>query len=316
MKKIFSRQLNFTKLIKRNLSNLTNDQMIKLISDNSKVNVYNGVETHLEQIITRSNNNYNLTEYIQNFELIFKNWEEQKIRSITIKIPNYLSNFISFFTSHGFYFHHTTQNDLYMCKWLDKTVKDKIPRYAHHHIGIGACILNKNLEFLLIKEKFIPAYIKNRGKVWKFVTGLIEEGESIEEAVNREVKEEVNLNIIVHGYLMMSESYPNHQLISDICFFNLCTLVDDNLIKNIQIDKDELSEAKFFNINEVDELLKTEQTSLLTLHTFNKLKPLLNFNKTLDENLRHLKNPLTTKLFKSNKIENANLKFSYLNIYN
>jgi ADP-ribose pyrophosphatase YjhB (NUDIX family) len=310
LKKLFC----ITKFQKFNFSqvNLTKENII----EKSKINMYRGIELDLEQVIKKEDK----SENIKDFEIIMQNsltdWEKDNIRSITVRIPSYLSNYITFFMDRGFYFHHTNSNNLFLCKWLDKLTHNKIPRFAHHHVGVAACILNKNMELLLIKEKFGPSYTNQpvRNRFWKFVTGLIEEGESVVEACHREVKEEVSMEVDYHGCVIISESYPNYQKISDICFFNLCSVKGETDYENIKIDEDELSQAKFFKIEEVEKLMEDNQTTVLTVKTLKKLIPILNFKKSLEENLIDIKEK---GLFTRTELDLSAKNFStkYLNVY-
>lgn len=285
-----------------------------LLINNSKTNIYGGIELNLDEILKGKND-----VIFNNFENILNNslnyWENNKNSSVTIKISGQLSNYIEYFIKKGFYFHHSTATTLYMCKWLDNTKNNKIPKFAHHHVGIGACIINKNLEFLLIKEKYRSSYnVKaTNKKSWKFVTGLIEEGESIVEATKREILEEVSFsNVDYHGLILFSEAYPNNQNISDVCFFSLCT-VNSNSYEIIKIDEDELSEAKFFSLQEIKVLIENNETTVLTANTLNKIITLFNNELTFEENILNLKKGLLTR--ESVDLKKNNILTNYLNVF-
>jgi len=319
------------KFKKQNFTQILNTQ---IIIKNSKLNQYRGIEFDLEQIISDDEKSIYLESFPKILDHSLQTWDKDSIRSITVRIPSFLSHYISFFMDRGFYFHHTNQNNLYLCKWLDTNSQDKIPRFAHHHVGVAACIMNKNLEILLIKEKFGPSYanIQTKQRLWKFVTGLIEEGESVVEACLREVKEEVSLDVDYHGCLVISESYPNSHKISDICFFNLCSVKQNkNLInsvdsvdsvdstesvdlKNIKYDPEELSEAKFFTIEEIQKLINKNETTLLTNTTMTKLVPLIDFKKTLEENLKCIQERGVISK-KEIDVSKRNFTSKYLNVY-
>lgn len=326
MKKCFKTFFNFRNVKYFSSSNRSDNffdsrSIGEIISTQSRLNTYQGIELNLEKLISPDEQRkLSIDEsqvYIQEFskavEVSMTEWDKQNVRSLTIAIPSYLSHLIPVFVKNGFYFHHTSEDELIVCKWLDKNVKNKMPRFAHHHVGVGACIINKNLEFLLIKEKYIPSHVANRVRLWKFVTGLVEGGESVKEAVHREVKEEVNMDVDYHGCIIMSESYPNIQKISDLCFFNLCSVKGDVDFNNISIDKDELEVAKFFSWKEIQNLVSTNQTTILTSKTFAKLIPLLNFNKDLPQNLENLRN--NRRLLIIDEIPLHNSRYKHLNIY-
>lgn len=62
-------------------------------------------------------------------------------------------------------------------------------------VGVGA-LIHKNGRILLVKRRNEP----NKGK-WAFPGGLVELGERVEDALIREVREEVGLRIKIEGLL-------------------------------------------------------------------------------------------------------------------
>ena len=66
-----------------------------------------------------------------------------------------------------------------------------MPGFASHYVGVGGLVLSKDKSKLLcIQERKSPT---DSGPVWKLPGGLVEAGESIEQAVNREVWEETGV---------------------------------------------------------------------------------------------------------------------------
>lgn len=82
--------------------------------------------------------------------------------------------------------------------------------------------------------------------MWEFPGGKIEEGETREDALIREIKEELELNIEVNKYLTTVEyDYPNFHLIMH-CF--MCTVIGGELRLNVHND------AKWTTLEELDKL--------------------------------------------------------------
>ena len=83
----------------------------------------------------------------------------------------------------------------------------------YQKIGVTAFILNDNHQVLLIrrsdKEKFLPNYYEMPG-------GKLEFGESMEEALKREIREEVNLEIellkIYSSFSYISKNGSRHTI--------------------------------------------------------------------------------------------------------
>ncbi len=80
------------------------------------------------------------------------------------------------------------------------------------HVAVGV-ILNKDNQILLAKR---PAHLHQGGK-WEFPGGKVEANETTSEALIRELKEEVNLDISATEPLMtISHDYPDKQVLLDI----------------------------------------------------------------------------------------------------
>lgn len=82
--------------------------------------------------------------------------------------------------------------------------------------------------------------------MWEFPGGKIEAGETREEALIREIKEELELNIEINSYLTTVDyDYPNFHLTMH-CF--ICSIKSGELQLNAHND------AKWMNIEELNEL--------------------------------------------------------------
>jgi len=120
-------------------------------------------------------------------------------------------------------------------------------------VVVGAYVFNNKDEVLLVRS---PKW-KN-GKMWVVAGGHIEWGETIEEAVVREVKEELGIKVKYEGVLAtMEEVFPDYfQDKRHFIYLQCkCKILPG---EEIEIDGREIVEAKWWKIEEVLELREEE----------------------------------------------------------
>ena len=94
----------------------------------------------------------------------------------------------------------------------------------HYHV-VAACIRKDNKILSVQKGKNAYDYISEK---WEFPGGKIEAGESEEEALNREIFEELSMSILVEKKLMtIDHSYPDFQLTMQVF---LCSSKDEPIL--------------------------------------------------------------------------------------
>lgn len=80
------------------------------------------------------------------------------------------------------------------------------------HVAVGI-IVNKTQQVLLAKR---PDHLHQGGK-WEFPGGKVETGESVTQALMRELKEEVAIEVISsEPFMALSYDYPDKQVLLDI----------------------------------------------------------------------------------------------------
>ncbi|KAL8463029.1 hypothetical protein ACS0TY_033208 [Phlomoides rotata] len=169
-------------------------------------------------------------------------WRQQGKRGIWIKMPIELVNLVEPAVKEGFYFHHAEPKYLMLVQWLPGTANN-LPANASHRVGIGAFVLNEKNEVLVVQEK--SGRFRGTG-VWKFPTGVVDEGEDICDAAVREVKEETGIDSKFLEILAFRQSHKSFFEKSDLFF--VCMM--QPLSRDIQPQEAEIEAAQWMPYEE------------------------------------------------------------------
>jgi 8-oxo-dGTP diphosphatase len=99
----------------------------------------------------------------------------------------------------------------------------------------------ENQRFLAVKRS------EEKGDLWELPGGRMEYGETIEETLHREIKEETNLDIIPTRILNSWDLIEDNRQISGIIY--LCELKSNSIVLS-----DEHSDYEWFSTSEIDKL--------------------------------------------------------------
>ncbi|MCL5410913.1 MAG: NUDIX hydrolase [Patescibacteria group bacterium] len=117
----------------------------------------------------------------------------------------------------------------------------------HPWIGIDAIILNSNSQILLIKRSLDS---KAYPGLWGLVSGTVEWGEEIGDAVIREVKEETNLDVEIVKFVgRYYDKKGRHPTKTMICLPHICKIVGGELKADTDAD-----DAKWFDLKEIGDM--------------------------------------------------------------
>ncbi|WP_243387718.1 NUDIX domain-containing protein [Bacillus kexueae] len=119
-------------------------------------------------------------------------------------------------------------------------------------LAVSGIVENSQGEWLVVKKN----YGGLKGK-WSFPAGFVDEGETVEEAVIREVKEETGIDAIVNGVIGVRSGVLKKEISDNMIIFHLQAITD-----TIVIEENEVNEVKFFS---PQELLKDPASSLLLI---------------------------------------------------
>ena len=116
-------------------------------------------------------------------------------------------------------------------------------------VGCGALIINDKNEALLVKR---GVKSKNEVGVWSKPGGAVEFGEKVEDAVRREIKEELGVNIELSKFL----GFTNHIIKSENqhwVTFNYLAKITEGEPRIMEPEK--IAEIKWFNLRNLPEKL-------------------------------------------------------------
>ncbi|XP_010467003.1 PREDICTED: nudix hydrolase 5 [Camelina sativa] len=203
-----------------------------------KEDKFGGVVVNLMEVESMT-----VDDFDAKLDLSLKAWKDQGKNGIWIKLSRERSSLVDTAIKKGFTYHHAEHEYVMLTSWLGEE-PSTLPANASHRIGIGAFVLNKNGEMLVVQEN--SGYLKDRN-VWKVPTGTIKEGESIWAGAIREVKEETDIDTKFVEVLAFKES---HQAVwqrkTDIFF--VCELEASTF--EIKRQESELSAAKWMPVEE------------------------------------------------------------------
>ncbi|KAK8717810.1 hypothetical protein V6N13_045064 [Hibiscus sabdariffa] len=230
----------------RNMSTSTSALAIEnqMMSENGVqlVELLNGVEDSYGGIIINMEEPYESEAFAFSLRASILQWKQQGKRGIWIKLPIQLVNLVEPSVKEGFRYHHAEPDYLMLVNWISDST-NTIPENASHRVGIGAFVVNENREVLVVQEN--NGTFKGKG-VWKFPTGVVNEGEDICMAAIREVKEETGIDTEFVEILAFRQSHKSFFTKSDLFF--VCMLRP--LTFDIQKQDTEIEAAQWMPFNE------------------------------------------------------------------
>ncbi len=115
-------------------------------------------------------------------------WRLADLRSVWVEFPIEKAHLVGVAAKSGFEFHTTMPDSLTMIYKLDPDVS--LPHGPTHQIAAAGLVVNDQNELLVIVER---THAKTRPNYFKLPGGLVDPGEKISEAAEREVFEETGI---------------------------------------------------------------------------------------------------------------------------
>ncbi|XP_010252771.1 PREDICTED: nudix hydrolase 2 [Nelumbo nucifera] len=156
--------------------------------------------------------------FVASLRASISHWRQQGKNGVWIKLPIELANLVEVVVKEGFWYHHAEPKYIMLVYWIPETA-NSLPVNATHRVGIGAFVMNDKKEVLVVQEK--SGKFRGTG-VWKFPTGVVDEGEDICKGAVREVKEETGIDAEFVEVLAFRQSHKSFFEKSDLFF--LCML--------------------------------------------------------------------------------------------
>ncbi|CAI0374274.1 unnamed protein product [Linum tenue] len=145
-------------------------------------------------------------------------WRKLGKKGVWIKLPIELCSLVEVAVKEGFWYHHAEPTYLMLVSWLPGGAHP-LPPNASHRVGVGAFVMNEKREVLVVQEN--SGIFRGTG-IWKFPTGVVEEGEDLCTAAVREVKEETAIDAEFMEILAFRQTHKAYFEKSDLFF--LCML--------------------------------------------------------------------------------------------
>lgn len=139
----------------------------------------------------------------------------------------------------------------------EKDTRENIHKLGLLHSEVAAFIYTDTGKVILQKRKSNKATYAG---IWSVTGGHVLAGENNEEAIIREIKEELNLNIEKEKVIFVT-TYKSKKVKDDVInnkFFSIYNVeISENQFETIEIQKEELEDIKLFSIEEIESIMNS-----------------------------------------------------------
>ena len=139
----------------------------------------------------------------------------------------------------------------------EKDTRENIHKLGLLHSEVVAFIYTDTGKVILQKRKSNKATYAG---VWSITGGHVLAGENNEEAIIREIKEELNLNIEKENVIYIT-TYKSKKIKGDVINNNFISIynvkISENQFETIEIQKEELEDIKLCSIEEIESIINS-----------------------------------------------------------
>jgi ADP-ribose pyrophosphatase YjhB (NUDIX family) len=124
------------------------------------------------------------------------------------------------------------------------------------HVGHTPLIISGAAGAIVRDDKILLVFHKQK-KLWQVPGGFQEYGESLEQTIAREIREELSINLEARSLIALFSSgrwniqYPNGDTVQQLCAFYL--LEGEFNVDDIRIQESEIAEFGFFPLDRIPE---------------------------------------------------------------
>ncbi|KAL5140631.1 Nudix hydrolase 2 [Glycine soja] len=165
-----------------------------------RVNLLRSTDDNYDGVIVELDQPMDSTTFISILRASVSHWKKLGKKGVWIKLPIHLVNLVEALVKEGFWYHHAEPKYLMLVYWIPES-PSTIPANATHRVGIGSFVMNEKQEvrYQNFHWKRVLVVQENSGLfqgtgVWKFPTGVVDQGEDICVTAVREVKEETGVD--------------------------------------------------------------------------------------------------------------------------
>ncbi|KAG4387674.1 hypothetical protein GLYMA_09G014200v4 [Glycine max] len=189
-----------------------------------RVNLLRSTDDNYDGVIVELDQPMDSTTFISILRASVSHWKKLGKKGVWIKLPIHLVNLVEALVKEGFWYHHAEPKYLMLVYWIPES-PSTIPANATHRVGIGSFVMNEKQEvrYQNFHWKRVLVVQENSGLfqgtgVWKFPTGVVDQGEDICVAAVREVKEETGVDSEFVEVLSFRQSHNSFFEKSDLFF--------------------------------------------------------------------------------------------------